>query len=88
MPEVYRINEKIHTDIKLDILIIRSEKKCKVQDEPKLVQDVTLLCDTNIPLQTNAQAQSMTEQKILLPDKDLQGRLIPITHASQRDFEI
>ena len=30
-------------------------------------------------------AQPMTEQKVLLPDRALQGKLIPITHASWRE---
>ena len=56
-----------------------------MQSEPKLVQDMALLCDTPTPLQTNAQAQPMTEQKVLLPDRAIIGKLIPITHASKRE---
>ena len=37
-----------------------------MQSKPKLVQDMTLICNTPTPLKTNAQAQFMTEQKILL----------------------
>ena len=56
-----------------------------MQDESKLAQDMTLICDTSTPLQTNAQAQSMTEQKVSLPDRAIIGTLILITHASQRE---
>ena len=84
LPEVYRVDEKIHTDIKLETPQIKSEEKCIVQDEPKLVQDMALLCDTPTPLQTNAQAQPMTEQKVSLSDRAIKGKLTPITDASQR----
>ena len=40
-------------------------------DESKLVQDRTLVCETN------AQAHSMTEQKVLLPERALQSKIIP-----------
>ena len=40
----------------------------------KLVQDMTLICDTPTPLQTNVQAQPMTEQKVSLPDRDIIGK--------------
>ena len=55
-----------------------------MQDEPKLVQDRTLICAIPNPLQTNAQAQLMTEQKMLLPDRANIGKLIPIKYVSQR----
>ena len=64
LPEIYRVDERIHTDVHLEIPIIKSEKGHIVQDEPKLVQDRTLICDTANPLPTNAQAQHMTEQKV------------------------
>ena len=35
LPEVYRVDDKIHTYVKLEIPIIKSEEKCIVQDEPK-----------------------------------------------------
>ena len=85
LPEVCRVEEKMHTDVKLEIPIIKSEEPCIVQDEPKLVQDMALLCDTTIPLQTNAQDQPMTEQKVSLPDRAIIGKLTPIMHASQRE---
>ena len=37
------------------------------------------------PLQTNAQAQPMTEQKVSLSDRAIKGKLTPITYASQRE---
>ena len=40
---------------------------------------MALLCDTPTPPQT------MTEQKVLLPDWAILGKLIPITHASWRE---
>ena len=85
LPEVYKVDEKLHTDVKLEIPIIKSEEKCIVQDEPKLVQDKILICDTSTPLQTNAQAQPMTEPKVLLPGRVLQSKIIPITHAGRRE---
>ena len=77
--------KKIHTGVKLETPIIKSEERCVMQSEPKLVQDMPLLCDTPTPLQTNAQAQPMTEQKVLLPDRAIIGKLIPITHASKKE---
>ena len=65
--------------------IIKSEEKCIVQDELKLFQGRTLICATPHPLQTNAQAQHMTEQKVLLPDRTIIGKIIPITHANRRE---
>ena len=41
LPEIYRVDEKIHTDVQLEIPVIKSEGHI-VQDEPKLVQDRTL----------------------------------------------
>ena len=38
LPEIYRVDERIHTDVQLEIPIIKSEGHI-VQDEPKLVQD-------------------------------------------------
>ena len=64
LPEVYRVDTEIHTDIQLETPIIKSDEKCVTQSEPKLVQDMALLCDTPTPLQTIA--QPMTEQKISL----------------------
>ena len=102
LPEVYRVDTEIHTDIKLETPIIKSEvpcvtqgelkfeipiikveERCVVQDEPKLVQDMAMICDTPTTIQTIA--QPMTEQKISLPERGLQGKLIPIKHASQRE---
>ena len=77
LSEVYRADEKIHTDVKLETPIIKAEKRCIVQDESKLVQDMTLICDTPTPLQTNAQAQPMTERKVSLPDGTIIGKLTP-----------
>ena len=45
LPEVYRVDMEIHTDLQLETPIIKSEEKCVIQSEPKLVQDVALLCD-------------------------------------------
>ena len=85
IPEKYRVDEKIHTDVQLEIPIIKSEEGHIVQDEPKLVQDRTLMCAIINPFQTNAQAQLMTEQKISLSDRAVIGRLIPITPAGRRE---
>ena len=85
LPELYRVDEKVHTGIKI---IIKSEERCVMQSEPKLVQDMALLCDAPPPLQTNAQAQPMTEQEISLSDSANIGKLIPITHAGRRKTEI
>ena len=54
-----------------------------MQDEPKLVQGRTMICATPNPLQT--QAQYMTEQKVSLPDRDIIGKIIPITHVGRRE---
>ena len=56
LPEIYRVDERTHTDVQLEIPIIKSEDGHIVQDEPKLVQDRTLICAIPNPLQTNAQA--------------------------------
>ena len=56
-----------------------------MQDEPKLVQDRTLICAIPNPLQTNAQAQHMTDQKVSLPDRANIGKIIPITYVSRRE---
>ena len=77
LPEVYRVDTEIHTDVQLEIPIIKSEEKCLTQCEPKLVQDMTLLPDTPTPAQTNAQSKIV--QKISLPDRAVQGKLIPIS---------
>ena len=34
LPEIYRVDEKIHTDVQLEIPIIKSEEGHIVQDEP------------------------------------------------------
>ena len=60
LPEVYRVDTEIHTDVQLETPMIKSEEKCVTQNEPKFVQDMALLHDTTTPSQTNA--QSMTEQ--------------------------
>ena len=51
---------------------------------------MTLICNTPTPLQTNAQAQPMTEQKVSLPDRAIIGKLTPIAHMQvrKREFEI
>ena len=85
LPEIYRADERIHTDVQLEIPIIKSEEGHIVQDEPKLVQDRTLICDTPGPLQTIAQAQHMTEQKVSLPDRANIGKIIPTTYVSRRE---
>ena len=56
-----------------------------MQDEPKLVQDRTLICAIPNPLQTNTQAQHMTEQKVSLPDRANIGKIIPTTYVSRRE---
>ena len=84
LPEICRVDEKIHTDVQLEIPIIKSEGHI-VQDEPKLVQDRTLICAIPNPLQTNAQAQHMTEQKVSLPDRANIGKIIPTTYVSRRE---
>ena len=83
LPEVYRVDTEIHSDVQLDTPMIKLEEKCVPQSKPKLVWDMALLHDTPTPPQTIA--QPMTEQMVLLPDRALQGKLIPITHASQRE---
>ena len=85
LPEIYRVDERIHTDVQLEIPIIKSEEGHTVQDEPKLVQDRTLICDTPNPLQTIAQTQYMTEQKVSLPDRANIGKIIPTTYVSRRE---
>ena len=86
LPEIYRVDEKIHTDVQLEIpIIIKSEEGHIVQDEPKLVQDRTLICAIPNPLQTNAPAQHMTEQKVSLPDRANIGKIIPTTYVSRRE---
>ena len=62
LPEIYRVDERIHTDVQLEIPIIKSEGH-KVQDEPKLVQDRTLICAIPNPPQTNAQAPTYDRTK-------------------------
>ena len=54
-----------------------------MQDEPKLAQDRTLICNTPITIQTIA--EPMIEQQISLLDRASQGKLIPIKHASRRE---
>ena len=83
LPEICRVDEKICTDVQLEIPIIKSEGQI-VQDEPKLVQDRTLICAIPNPLQTNVQAQHMTEQKVSLPDRANIGKIIPTTYVSRR----
>ena len=85
LPEIYRVDEKIHTDVQLEIPIIKSEERHIVQDEPKLVQDRTLICAVTNPLQTNAQTQHMMEQKVSLPDRANIGKIIPTTYVSRRE---
>ena len=85
LPEVYRVDTEIHTGVQLETPIIKSEERCVMQHEPKLVQDMALLCDTPTPLQTNAQAQPMTEQKVSLPDRAIIGKIIPTTRAGRRE---
>ena len=81
------MDEKIHTDVQLKIPIIKSEEKCIVQDELKLVQDRTLICATPYPLQTDAQVQHMTEQRMVsLPDRAIIGKIIPTTHAGRLNW--
>ena len=85
LPEVYGVHEKIHTDVQLEIPKIKSEERYIVQDELKLVQDRTLICAMPNPLQTNVQAQPMTEQKVSLPDRAIIGKIIPTTHVCRRE---
>ena len=85
LPEMYRVDERMHTDVQLEIPIIKSGEGHIVQDEPKLVQDRTLICAIPNPLQTNAQAQHMTEQKVSLPDRANIGKIIPTTYVSRRE---
>ena len=73
----------MQSESKLETPIIKAEEKCIVQDEPKLVQDMTLICNTPATIQNIA--EPMTGQKIPLLDRALQGKLIPITHASYRE---
>ena len=50
-----------------------------------IVQDRPLICAIPNPLQTNAQAQHMTEQKVSLPDRANIGKIIPTTYVSRRE---
>ena len=84
LPEIYRVDERIHTHVQLEIPIIKSEGHI-VQDEPRLVQDRTLICTIPNPIQTNAQAQHMTEQKVSLPDRANISKIIPTTYVSRRE---
>ena len=83
LPEVYRVHTEIHTVVQLETPMIKLEEKCLTQSEQKLGGDMPLLCDT--PTLPQTIAQPMPEQKVLLPDRALQGKLIPITHASWRE---
>ena len=85
LPEIYRVDERIHTDVQLEIPIIKSEEGHIVQDEPRLVQDRTLICTIPNPLLSNAQAQHMTEQKVSLPDRVNIGKIITTTYVSRRE---
>ena len=85
LPEIYRVDERIHTDVQLEKPIIKSEEGHIVQDEPRLVLDRTLIFDIPNPLQTNAQAQHMTEQKVSLPDRANIGKTMPTTYVSRRE---
>ena len=73
----------MQSELKLETPIIKAEERCIVQDEPKFVQDGTLICDTPATIQTIA--EPMIEQKIPLLDRALQGKFIPIKHASRRE---
>ena len=84
LPEIYGVHERICTDLQLEIPIIKSEGHL-VQDEPKLVQDRTLICALPNPLQSKAQPQPMTEKKVLLPDRANIGKITPTTYASRRE---
>ena len=44
-----------------------------------------MVCDIPNPLQTNVQAQHMTEQKVSLPDRANIGKTIPTTYVSRRE---
>ena len=57
VPEVYRVDTEIHKDLQLETPMKKSEEKCITQDEPKLIQDMTLLPDTPTPPQTNAHSK-------------------------------
>ena len=85
LPEIHRVDERIHTDVQIEIPIIKSEEGHIVQYEPKLVQDRILICAIPNPLQTNAQAQHMTEQKVSLTDRANIGKTIPTTYVSSRE---
>ena len=85
LPEICKVDERIHTYVQLEIPIIKSEEGHIMQDEPKLVHDRTLICAIPNPLQTNAQAQHMTEQKVSLPDRANIGKIIPTTYVSRRE---
>ena len=84
LPEVYRVDMEIHTDVQLETTMIISIEKCVTQSEPKLVQDMKLVPDTPTPPQTNAQLK--TVQKISLTDRAIQGKLIPISCASRGEI--
>ena len=65
--------------------MINSEEKCVTQSEPNLVQDMALLHDIPTPPQTIS--QPMTRAKRFYYQTELlQGKLIPITHASWREI--
>ena len=45
-----------------------------------------MICAIPNPLQTNAQAQHMTEQKISLPERAYVGKIIPTIYVSRREI--
>ena len=49
---------------RLETLMIKSEEKCVTQSDPKLFQDIALLCDTPTPPQTIAQPMIRTKNFI------------------------
>ena len=61
LPEVYRVDTEIHTDIQLETTMVKSEEKCVTQSELKLAQDMALLCDTPTPLQNYCSTYERTK---------------------------
>ena len=77
LPEMCSAKVRIHkSETKLGLPIIKDI--CRMQNESKLVQNMTMNCDT--PMQIHETTQSLTEQMMPLPDRDIPGKLI--THAS------
>ena len=74
---MYNTKVRIHkNELKEEMPIIKDTYR--MQNESKLVQNITLNCDTPVPI--HEITQSMTEQMMPLPDRVIPGKLI--THET------